>query len=201
MTLNLQQIPLKANRSFSVTTAPTSEPVTLSELKTFARIDTDSEDTLLTEIIKSARILTEKYLGRALIDQTITMYMDQWPNTTVELPLPPLKSVTSVHTIDQDNNFTLYDSSNYYIDSSSYFGRIIIKNGSASPITVSGNLREYQQIRVIYQAGYGSAAEVPESIKHGVEMWAAAIYEQRAIGTEPPPQLKPLLDNYKVEKI
>lgn len=201
MTLNLQEYPKKGNRSFSVTTAPTTEPCTLTELKTFSRIDTDVEDTLLTEFIKSARILTEKYLGSALITQTITMFMDFWPSTTVELPLPPLQSVTSIHTIDQDNNFTLYDSSNYYTDTSSYFGRVIIKNGSAAPITVTGNLREYQQIRIIYNAGYGSAADVPTPIKTGVMMWATALYEQRAIGTEPPPQLKPLLDNYKVVKI
>jgi len=201
MGLNPTPYPKKGNRSFSVTTAPTEEPLTLTEFKTFSRIDTDVEDSLLTEFIKSARILCEKWLGLALITQTITMYMDQWPGTTVELPLPPLQSITSIHTIDQDDNFYLYDSSNYYTDTSSYFGRIIIKSGSAVPTTVQGDFREYQQIRIIYAAGYGSAADVPLPIKHGVAMWATALYEQRAIGTEPPPQAIPILNNYKVEKL
>ena len=56
-----ESLPSDGNRVFEVTTAPSVEPITVTELKTFARIDGSDEDTLLSGFIAGARQACEKY--------------------------------------------------------------------------------------------------------------------------------------------
>jgi len=182
-----------------VVTEPAVEPFTVDELKLFARIDGASEDGLLTGFIKATRLATEDYLGRALIQQTMKVVLDEWPGMILELPRPPLMSVSSINTIDEDDAETEYDSENYYVVTESIPGQIIIKQGSSAPVTY---LRDVGGYEVLYIAGYGEAAtDIPKAIVEGMKLWATAMYENRALTTDPPPQAKPLLNLYKVMRI
>ncbi len=62
---------------------PALEPVTLAEVRQFLRLDDDSEDTLLTGLIKAARETLEVQTGLALINQTLRLYLDSWPTSGV----------------------------------------------------------------------------------------------------------------------
>ena len=130
-------LPEHGNRAWGVTTEPIIEPITVTELKTFARIDGSDEDTYLAGLIIAIRQAVENYLGRALISQTITLSMDWWPGEAVKLPRPPLISVTSVGILDEDNAETSYSSDNYYLDTRSEPGLIVIKNGATLPAFVT----------------------------------------------------------------
>lgn len=55
-----------------VTTPPTSEPVTLSDIKLYTRIDFSDDDSVLTPMISRARRYCETVTGRAFATQTIT---------------------------------------------------------------------------------------------------------------------------------
>jgi uncharacterized phiE125 gp8 family phage protein len=187
----------KANRQWIVTIAPTSEPITVAETKLFARIDGSDEDTLIEGFIQGVREATETYLGRALMTQTIRMVMDWWPGEMVELPQPPLISVTSIQTIDEDDTATTYDSDNYFVITEAIPGRIVIKQGASVPENTD---RYYAGFRITYQAGYGDADDVPQQIKEAMKLWATAVYENRAITTEPPPEARNLLNLYRVIK-
>jgi hypothetical protein len=219
----------KANRHWITTVQPTIEPITVEELKLFARIDGTTEDLLLQGFIKSVREATELYLGRALITRTIRMIMDFWPgyynyfppaagyagysgggdyhsgrdynfhpktDGVVELPSPPLISVTSVEKIDENDVATTYASTNYFVVTEAIPGYIMLKRGATPPINSD---RYHGGIRITFTAGYGAvSSDVPQQILDAMKMWAAALYESRAIITEPPPQARPLLDLYKV---
>ena len=100
--INKPPLSKKADRIWAVSSDPSIEPVTVTELKTFARIDGDDEDTLLETFISDARKHVEDHLNRSLITQTITLLMDYWPGETIELPRPPLIAITSVNTLDED---------------------------------------------------------------------------------------------------
>lgn len=196
---SLLQKELNPNMNWKVTTAPTVEPITLAELKTFAHIDGDLHDTVLTNIIAATRQLTEDYLGRALIEQSITLTMDFWPKTCLELPKPPLLSITSVATLDESDVATTFSSGNYYAITNDVCGKLVIKNGSSYP---TNGTRFYGGYRVIYKAGYGSTAlYVPQGIKEGMKTWAAMIYDGRVPSDGPPPIAAKLLDFYKVMNI
>jgi hypothetical protein len=59
--------------SYRTTVEPTSEPITLQEIKNYARIDFNDtgNDTTLATLISSARKFAEAHLNRALVTQTI----------------------------------------------------------------------------------------------------------------------------------
>jgi uncharacterized phiE125 gp8 family phage protein len=77
--INPRIISEDGNAEWSVTTEPSTEPITTEEFKLFARIDGDDEDTLIQGFIEASRMAAEIYLGRALLSQTITLKMDWWP--------------------------------------------------------------------------------------------------------------------------
>lgn len=184
------------NMVWKVTTQPVIEPVTVEELKMFARIDGNDEDSLLSSFLQSARSLTEGYLNRALIEQTITLKMDSWPGEAIELPRPPLISITAVETLDEDDTATEYDSDYYYIVTTQEPGLLILKFGVTPPQNTE---RYYGGYQIRYKAGYGTtSASVPSAIKDSIKQWATAMYENRAIIEEPPMEVKIVLSKYRI---
>ena len=185
------------NRNWAIITEPTIEVITVDELKTFARIDTTAEDTLLEGFIKAARIATEKYLGRALVTQTMKMTMDFWPGTVIQFPRPPLISVTKVATLDESDVETEYSSSNYYVVTEAIPGKLVLKQSVTAPINTS---RDYAGYLVEFTAGYGPAGEdVPQPIREGIALWAAVVNATRAFDAKnPPPEARSKLDLFRV---
>lgn len=187
------------NIEFITTTDPTVEPVTTTELKSFARIDGDDEDTLIDNFIKSARIQTENFLNRSLITQSITASLDFWPNVRVFLPRPPLQSVTIVRTLIEDGTATTFDSGNYYVRTKPVRGQIVIKQGSTFPLAED---RIFGGVEIVYVAGYGDAStDVPQTIIDGIKLWAASMYAKRVIIDKPPPEAFAMLAPFKVGNV
>lgn len=60
-----------ADRAWKITTPVSTEPITLSDAKTYLRIDFTDDDTLITNLITRARGLAERITGRAFATQTI----------------------------------------------------------------------------------------------------------------------------------
>jgi uncharacterized phiE125 gp8 family phage protein len=196
MALNLDaKVTGDGNRQWGVTTAPTEEPITVSEVKTYARIDGSAEDTMLASFIKSVRQATELYLGRALITQTLTMSMDYWPGMIVKLPRPPLVSITEVRTVDEDGTTTAYAASKYMVRTLPEPGQLVIKNGVALP---TNDDRYVGGFEIEYVAGYGDADSVPEEIKEAMKFWVAMIYENRVPIAEVPDLAKTLMSYLRI---
>jgi len=191
-----KRLPKDGNMNWVVETGPETEPVSLAELKTFSRITTSAEDDLLTGFIVSARMAAEEYTGRAFIEQTIKALMDFWPGDVIDLPRPPLISITKVFTLDEDDAETEYSSSSYYCIPSAQPGKLIIKQSVSEPENTS---RDYSGFGIRYKAGYGTvSSDVPEIIRDGIKLWAAAIYSTRVVDPKnPPPEAKSKLDLYR----
>lgn len=196
MSIIPKSLEAQGNRSWRVTTQPVIEPITVEYLKLFARVDGDEEDELLASFIKTARTMMEQYLGRALIHQTITLNMDHWPGMIINLPRPPLISITSVNTLDEDDTATEYDSSYYYAITTSEPGQLVIRMGYTPPIN---SAREYGGYQVVYLAGYGSGTtSVPQPIRDGIAIWATDIYDNRKMSDEPPEYVKSIVQSYRI---
>ena len=196
MPLIPKQITEEENLSWKVTTAPSIEPVTHSEVKTYARIDGSSENNLINGFITAVRGATEKYLGRALINQTITVSLNEWPTSPIDLPRPPLVSITEVRTIGEDLSESVYSSDNYYVRTNPEPGQLIIKFDKTDP---QNDDRYFGGYEIEYVAGYGSSADdVPEAIKLGIIEWVKDIYENRVPISEPPPFSANLFTFYRI---
>ena len=82
-------------QAFKILTAPAAEPVTADEVKDQLRLDGTDQDTMIDLLIAAARAGVEKYLGRALITQTLQLFYDSFP-AEIELPYPPYQSVSHI---------------------------------------------------------------------------------------------------------
>jgi uncharacterized phiE125 gp8 family phage protein len=180
-------------------TAPASEPVSLSDTKTYLRINDDDDDAFITALIIAVRQRFEEWSGRSLITQTWTLWLDGFPQSekknspregyfelpvahydavqrVVEIPRSPLQSVASLKTYDTANNATVFNSSNYLVDSVSNPGRIALNRGAAWP----AGLRDINAVEIEFIAGYGNAADIPESIKQGILLWIKLLFADKS---------------------
>lgn len=147
-----------------VSTAPTTEPLTTAEAKLHLRVDHSDEDTLIDNLIEAARNTIEARTGRALITQTLDMYLDRFPYGAepILLPRPPLVSVTSIVYTDSDGTAnTTWTSTNYIVSTSREPGRVSLAYGVAYPATYYAP----DVVRVRYVAGYGAASAIPEGLR------------------------------------
>ena len=168
-------VPRSAFR-YSLTTAPTIEPVTTAEAKLFARIDTADDDTLVAALVTAARQTVEKQTGRAFIEQVWTATLDQLPSASVfELIMRPIASITSIRAYNEDGTYSgVTVATDIILDGQN--GRVSLKSSAAS---ISGD-RTSNVYEIVYKAGYGSAAaNTPEWAKLAIKMIVAHWYEHR----------------------
>jgi len=158
-------------------TAPTVEPLTAAEAKAHCRVTISDDDTLIGNLITAARLYAEAVCRRAFIAQTCELYLDTWPKASaIEIPLPPLSSVTSVKYIDADGQETTLASSAYIVDTVTEPGRVVLKEGQSWP---GVTLRAVNGVIVRFVAGGADAAAVPKHIKQALLLLIGHWYENR----------------------
>lgn len=158
-------------------TAPAVEPVTATEFKLHNKIDIADDDAMVTIYNQAARQDIEHITRRAICTQTWDLYLDDWPDgDAIEIPLPPLQSITSVKYYDDDNTEATFASTNYIVDVASDPGRIVLYGDASWPSTV---LRPANGIIIRFLAGYGAAADVPTALKQAILLLGAHFYENR----------------------
>ena len=185
--------------SYKVTTQPSAEPASLSDVKNQLGINDDSTDFILSRRIAGARKWVEDYCGRALISQTIEFRFDEWPDEgVIKVPMPDILSVTSVKYIDGDGVEQTVSSSNYTVDT---FDHIIRNNYDYS---WPSHRAEKNAIRVVYVAGYGTKkTDVPKNIVDAiiniVGHWTnyQSQIEHGGYLTQVPSAIRRVLDNYR----
>lgn len=89
-------------------TGDTAEPVSLSDAKDWCIVGHDSDNSLLTSLIKSIRVAIEKYTKCHLVPCTITaiIRIDRRSPYGFVLPRYPVSSLTSVEFKTDDTTFT-----------------------------------------------------------------------------------------------
>lgn len=179
-------------------TGPALEPVSLAEIKEHARIDGLDDDAYLTALISAARELVCRVTGRALITETWTLTLDQWPQGRaehewwsgvrempvtsidageIELKRAPFAGVTKVETLDEDGVATEWPASNYYSDPvAGGMGRLVRRRGASWPAVE----RDRGGIVITFTVGYGAdPAAVPSALRHAVKLLVTHWFEKR----------------------
>ena len=199
-------VPLHQHRGSVIVTAPASEPVTASELRTHVRADAaELPDAEANALITDARTEIETMTGLAFITQTWRLALDRWPaggeawwdgvkdgsisdlygahsQRSIELPRWPLQSVTSVTVYDEASNSSAVTVATVFdVDLYRTPGRMTLKRGQTWPVA----LRASNAIEIVYVAGYTSAANVPPPMKRAVRQLAAYLYSHRGDDCDP----------------
>lgn len=166
---------------------------TLGKAKEYLRVDSDDENSLIRSLIKAATDAAEKYCIRSFLSQKFRVVLDNSPDidnrhadtvvslvsgfaSSVDLPNGNVISIDAINSYSRDNSKTLFPSSNYFLDDSGLYPRVILNDGAVWPT----NLRALASMEFDYTSGYGEDAEdVPESITSAIKIILAHFYEKR----------------------
>lgn len=186
--------------SLSIVTAAVTEPVSLAEVKRWCKVEQDmrADDAVLTALITAARQSIDGpdgWLGRAIMKQTLDLKLDGFPAWTLDVPLPPLISVSSITYVATDGTSTTLSSSLYTVDTASEPGRITPAYAQSWPATRD----QMAAVTVRFICGYATANAVPQTIKTALKELIRYYYARPdAPATGVPPHVAQLLASYRV---
>jgi uncharacterized phiE125 gp8 family phage protein len=158
-----------------VTSAPTVEPLSLTEAKLDLKIDSTDENDLIEILIKAARETVEIRTGRSLITQSRAIKMDYFPCTdTIRIPNGPVQAITHIKYYDDDEVLQTLSASDYWVDADSDIARVVVKD--SWPSTED----RPNAVIITYTCGYGAAgSNVPAPLRKAMLFILGHLYENR----------------------
>ncbi|MFM9889770.1 MAG: phage head-tail connector protein [Rickettsiales bacterium] len=153
--------------ALTLITAPSAEPITLSQAKAFLRIEHTGDDAAITLGITAARQHAEHYLRTALLPQVWEYKIANPCFASVSLPLGPAQSIVSVNATTLNGATTALNAATYRL---SVDGRKVIFDPFPNTDILS----------IRYSASLvANAADVPPLITQGMLHHVAAMMETR----------------------
>lgn len=141
--------------------------VSLEEAKVqleLADVEMD-HDFHLEMLIKAATNQIEQRTDRSLLNQTFVLALNRFPCFEVELPYPPLVSVTSIKYVDDSGVQQTLDSAEYKVGTNSHPGRVTPIYGDTWPVARN----EIEAVQIEYIAGYGEEpCNVPDEFRMAI---------------------------------
>lgn len=164
-------------------TAPTADPLSLSEIKDQLLITTSDYDTKLASFAKVARDDFERLTNRTLFETTLELRLDCWPCGPIVFPRgAPLIDVVSAKYLETDGTETTWNSSLYVVESRGdmELGVMAPANGESYPTFEPYPL---SPIRIRYRAGIANDAspqgELLEIDKQCLLLMIGDLFENR----------------------
>lgn len=193
---------MRFNRKSAYVTASNDSPaISTADMKSFLRVDGTADDALIASYVTAATEAVKQYTRRAILTETLVFKADGFTDASaddrlmalgpgvhtasvphilgggdwMDVPFPPLQSVTSVVTYDRDNTSSTYSAGRYEVDLQS--GRIYLNEGEVWP----SNLRARDAVEITYVAGYGSGS-IPAPILQAIRLYVEGMYEGTCAG-------------------
>lgn len=183
-------------KSVYVTASNDSPAISTADMKTFLRVDTDADDAVIAAYVSTATEAVKQHLRLAVLTETFVFKADGFSvagaddrmlslgpgvhtasvpyilggGETLDVPFPPLQSVTSIVTYDRGNNASTFSNTKYQVDLQS--GRIYLNEGEVWP----SDLRAQDAVQVTYVAGYGSGS-IPDPILQAIRSYVEQLYD------------------------
>jgi uncharacterized phiE125 gp8 family phage protein len=199
--------------SLTLITPPAVEPVSLEEAKLHLRVDSDDEDDLIASLIAAARQAAETITGRQLISAQWQLVIDAFPSPgfagigslgVIQINKCPVQVVRSLCYLDLAGAWQTMSPSDYSVDVWREPARIGLVFGKTWPTAQA----QIASVKVVFDAGYGQPADVPEGIKNWIKLRIGSLYthrEEMAIlnkgRIDALPFVDRLLDPYRVATI
>ncbi|MEM9676744.1 MAG: head-tail connector protein [Pseudomonadota bacterium] len=153
---------------------PALEPVTLVDVKAHMRIDTNAEDTLISDLIKVGREHVEHVTGQKLLSQTWRQYEPGLGLTReVCARVGPVQSINAVTIYAQDGTPRVLAGQEAWINRTRHQTRIAFAHTVVPAETING-------VEIDLVVGMADTAiEVPGSLRHAILLLVAHWYEFR----------------------
>lgn len=148
----------------TVVTGPTTEPVTLAEVKRqlFLSASDTSSDYELEDRIQAAREQWEHDTDSAVFTQTLSVTLNRFSGREIVLPSRPIQSVTHVKYYDADDTLQTFSSSSYSLNTPDR--TIVLDWNSSWPTTYD----RWDAVVITYVAGYATVATIPAIAKQAM---------------------------------
>lgn len=173
--------------ALTLVTPPVAEPLSVEEAKhQVLQGGTVDDAYLATVLIPAVRDRAELATQRALITQTWDLVLDRFPcDGFIEIPKPPLVSVTFLKYYDTAGTLTTWATTNYDVQAPAgprcARGRLALSSGVSWPAT-DGELGD---VTVRFVCGYGATGEfIPGLLRAAMLMDLAKLYEDRTAALE-----------------
>jgi uncharacterized phiE125 gp8 family phage protein len=167
--------------------APAAEPITTDEAKAHLKVTHSSQDAYIAALISAAREQIagiNGWLGRCLVEETFDMKLDFFP-ACIDVPMAPLRSVTSITYLDSNGDSQTLDPSLYQV-----FGVGASMGGAIQPAYEQNWPTTYdvpEAVTVRFVAGYPSdglspedhAANVPTPIKEALKLLVKQAFDDK----------------------
>jgi len=159
----------------TATIVPTSNPVlndvlTVADIKTYGRIDTSAEDTLLADMRAAAAAYIENYCNTSIGDRNALAYLENFYTATI--PRGPVNSITQIEYLNSANQWTVLPSANYWVDTERTTARVQFDN---VPDLYDD---AYHRVRITLNYGHPEAT-VPAPLKMALRVLTVAMYDNR----------------------
>lgn len=157
--------------------SPTTEPISLTEAKLHLRVDSNEDDVLISTLISAARQSAEMLTGCQLVTARWQYGTDSFPamGQPIYLPKNPVQSIINIEYLDLSGILQNLATQDYTVDRNSQPARIAPSFGKSWPIA----LPQIGAVKIIFDAGYGSAADVPDGIKAWIKLRVGSLYACR----------------------
>lgn len=180
-----------------LSSGPAAEPLTTAEAKSWLRVTSSDEDTLIDVLIESARTRAETFVNRAFINQTWIQKLDRFPGWEWVVPLPPISSVTTLTYLDTaGSSQSLTQNTDFLVHSNTQgFATLTPVYAGSWPATYG----QGEDVTLTFVAGYGAtSASIPEDIKLAVRIMVEHWFRNRDDLGTPPMNALDILRPYQV---
>jgi len=175
---------------------PTSEALSLKEVKDYLRIEHAEEDDQLVTMIMAATFEVEKYLNRSLLTQTWVLSLEKYPSGNITLFNGPVQSITTITSSLLDGSQDIFDNTQYFLANKQEKPIVSLEYGAIWPPNV---LRPTEGVKIVYVCGHGDTSDdIPSSIRQALLHIVASLYENREDGPMISETVKSLLHGQKV---
>lgn len=166
--------------TYKQTSAPASEPITLTEAKAQLRVESDfsDDDVWIATAITVVREQVEALTNRAIMPQSLELAISEFEDV-MQLPKPPFSSLASIQYYDENNSIQTLSSSIYQLNDFVEPAEISLAYEQTWPTVYD----RPDAIRIAFSAGYADAASVPASIKQAMLMLLTDLYDNRSAAT------------------
>ena len=167
--------------ALTLSVEPAELPVTVAEAMAHMRVEDAAEVTYVEGLLAAAVEHLDGVAGitgRALVTQTWIWTLDDFPASAedrLELPLPPLQSVSVVEYVDTDGVDQTWSAASYTVVPTQKLGFIVPAYGEDWPSVRD----ETNAVTITFVAGYGAAAAVKAPLKLAIKELVAHWYENR----------------------
>lgn len=169
---------------------PNALALTMRKAKSYLRVDSNEDDSIIKNLIKAATVKIEKEIGQSLITKTwqkeVFVGETRSGSAKIMLPYPPVTEILSVEEKISSKEFRQIE--HYSFCDNCDMPYILINNTNRT-------------IRITYKSGYGTNASfIPHDIRQAILIMLMEMYDNRSTQSVIPDNcvMKALIAPYRI---